>query len=100
MSGGVVFAQSNGGSGDLERLSQRIQLTAGAVPPGSWYLTVAATLVRTGGNITVPVGSLVVSDGKSVTIAGTGYGVAVGARGKPVWPWPEPWPLNLIEEDC
>jgi hypothetical protein len=92
---GVVF----GGDDDqgLGKWSERITIAASStVPPGVWVLSVAATFTDEDGTFTIPAGALVNSDGKSFTIGSTaGAGMLLGARPKPVWPWPKPWPLNL-----
>jgi len=91
MSGGIVYA---GGSGNtsLSKYSAQLTVASGAVPPGIWSLSVAATLnIPGGGTATIPAGSVVNSDGVSVTSAG-GTGVLYGARPMPVWPWPATFP--------
>ena len=93
---GKVLARSadGGGSGttSLSKFSAQFTVPSGAVPPGQWRLSVAATLTAPGGGTeTIPAGALVDSDGASVTSAG-GTGVLLGNRPLPVWPWPPTFP--------
>ena len=95
MNGGVVYGGGNE-PGLMGKWSERMVITAGALPPGTWILSAAATLnTGGGGSQSIPAGSVVDSDGSTVT-AGAWFGWLLGERPKPIWPFPKPWPLTIM----
>lgn len=89
--GGVVYAEGNGSMG---RLGLPLTLAAGdPIPPGTYFSAAGWTAMVDGNPVTMPPG-LVMSDGEATSAGGDLF--ALGAGPPPVWPWPLPWPLNII----
>lgn len=101
--GGVVFGGGTSGrvppiptlaGSGLSKFSERFDVAPGPLPPGQWWLTEPSQIAVGGAMVDMPAGSFVDSDGSNV-MSGGGHGVMLGARRRPQWPWPRPWPLNL-----
>jgi len=99
MSGGVVYTLGStvGGTtvppGLLGKFGDAIAVD-GVVPPGAYYIDSTFTITDNDGDTHECEAGYCLSDGFSVTA--TGNAVPLGAGKEVVWPWPEPWPLNIL----